>query len=252
MYNILCMIFHSELLLMNKKKLFLAGVRDGIPITLGYFAVSFALGITAGKAGFSALQAFVASLLNNASAGEYAAISLIASGAGYAELALMELVANARYFLMACTMSQKFSPDTPFYHRLLIGFDLTDEIFAVNVMRDGYIEPAYAYGAILTALPGWSLGTALGVVVGDVIPAFAVSALGVAIFGMFIAIIIPPAMKNRVIAACVLASFALSTTADRLPCFAGIPSGTKTIILTVAISLAAALIRPIPDDADGE
>ena len=227
-------------------------MRDGVPITLGYFAVSFALGITAGKAGFSAFQAFIASLLNNASAGEYAAIALIASGAGFLEVALMELVANARYFLMACTMSQKFSPDTPFYHRLLIGFDLTDEIFAINVTKKGYIEPAYAYGAIVTVLPGWSVGTALGVIVGDVIPAFAVSALGVAIFGMFIAIIIPPAVKNRVIAVTVLASFALSTAANKLPFFDFIPEGTKTIILTVVIALAAAIIRPIPTDEDCE
>ena len=237
---------------MSKKKLFLSGMRDGVPITLGYFAVSFALGITAGKAGFSAFQAFVASLLNNASAGEYAAIALIASGAGFLEVALMELVANARYFLMACTLSQKFSPDTPFYHRLLIGFDLTDEIFAINVTRKGYIEPAYAYGAIVTVLPGWSVGTALGVIVGDVIPAFAVSALGVAIFGMFIAIIVPPAVKNRVIAVTVLASFALSTAVNKLSFFDFIPEGTKTIILTVVIALAAAIIRPIPTDEDCE
>lgn len=237
---------------MNKKKQFLLGVRDGVPITLGYFAVSFALGITAGKAGFSAFQAFVASLLNNASAGEYAAIALIASGAGFLEVALMELVANARYFLMACTLSQKFSPDTPFYHRLLIGFDLTDEIFAINVTRKGYIEPAYAYGAIVTVLPGWSIGTALGVIVGDVIPAFAVSALGVAIFGMFIAIIVPPAVKDRVIAVTVLASFALSTAVNRLSFFDFIPEGTKTIILTVVIALAAAVLRPIPHDSDAE
>jgi predicted branched-subunit amino acid permease len=237
---------------MNKKKLFLMGMRDGVPITLGYFAVSFALGITAGKAGFSAFQAFVASLLNNASAGEYAAIALIASGAGFLEVALMELVANARYFLMACTLSQKFSPNTPFYHRLLIGFDLTDEIFAINVTRKGYIEPAYAYGAIVTVLPGWSVGTALGVIVGDIIPAFAVSALGVAIFGMFIAIIIPPAVKNRVIAVTVLTSFALSTAINKLSFFDFIPEGTKTIILTVVIALAAAIIRPIPMDEDCE
>lgn len=237
---------------MSKKKLFLSGMRDGVPITLGYFAVSFALGITAGKAGFSAFQAFVASLLNNASAGEYAAIALIASGAGFLEVALMELVANARYFLMACTMSQKFSPDTPFYHRLLIGFDLTDEIFAINVTKKGYIEPAYAYGAIVTVLPGWSVGTVLGVIVGDVIPAFAVSALGVAIFGMFIAIIIPPAVKDRVIAVTVLASFVLSTVVNKLSFFDFIPEGTKTIILTVVIALAAAIIRPIPTDEDCE
>lgn len=228
------------------------GMRDGVPITLGYFAVSFALGITAGKAGFSAFQAFVASLLNNASAGEYAAIALIASGAGFLEVALMELVANARYFLMACTLSQKFSPNTPFYHRLLIGFDLTDEIFAINVTRKGYIDPPYAYGAIVTVLPGWSVGTALGVIVGDIIPAFAVSALGVAIFGMFIAIIVPPAVKNRVIAVTVLTSFALSTAINKLSFFDFIPEGTKTIILTVVIALAAAIIRPIPMDEDCE
>ena len=234
-----------------RRNTFLSGVRDGIPIALGYFAVSFALGIAAGRAGFSAIQAMVASAANNASAGEYAAIALISSGAGYAEVALMELIANARYFLMACTMSQRFSPDTPMYHRLLIGFDLTDEIFAVNIARGGYIDPPYAYGAISVALPGWALGTALGVIVGDAIPAFAVSALSVALFGMFIAIIVPPAMHNRTIAVTVLACFALSTVANKIPALDGISSGVKTIVLTVVISLAAAIIRPIPDDADG-
>ena len=237
---------------MNKKSLFLAGLRDGIPISLGYFAVSFALGIAAGNAGFTAFQAFIASLTNNASAGEYAAIALIASGAGYAEVALMELIANARYFLMSCTLSQKFSPETPFYHRLLIGFDLTDELFAITVSKSGYLKPAYVYGAILMVLPGWSVGTALGVIVGDALPAFAVSALSTALFGMFIAIIIPPAVKSRVIAFTVLASFALSTAANKLPFLDGISSGTKTIILTVLIALAAAIIRPIPDEEDGD
>ena len=238
--------------MMTKRSLFISGLRDGVPISLGYFAVSFALGIAAGKAGFTAFQAFIASLTNNASAGEYAAIALIASGAGFAEVALMELIANARYFLMSCTLSQKFSPDTPFYHRLLIGFDLTDEIFAINAAKRGYLEPAYAYGAILIALPGWSIGTALGVIVGDALPAFAVSALSVALFGMFIAIVIPPAVKNRVIAVVVVASFALSTAANELPILDVISSGTKTIVLTVLIALAAALIRPIPDEEDGD
>ena len=122
----------------------------------------------------------------------------------------------------------------------------------INVTKKGYLEPAYAYGAIVTVLPGWSVGTALGVIVGDVIPAFAVSALGVAIFGMFIAIIIPPAVKNRVIAVTVLASFVLSTVVNKLSFFDFIPEGTKTIILTVVIALAAAIIRPIPTDEDCE
>lgn len=237
---------------MKRRDTFIHGVRDGIPIALGYFAVSFALGIAAGRAGFSAIQAMVASLTNNASAGEYAAIALISSGSGYAEVALMELIANARYFLMSCTLSQRFSPETPFYHRLLIGFDLTDEIFAINISRGGYIDPPYAYGAISVALPGWSVGTALGVIVGDVMPPFAVSALSVALFGMFIAIIVPPAVHNRTIAVTVISCFVLSTAASRIPAFRGISSGVKTIILTVVISLVAAIIRPIPDDTDGE
>lgn len=228
------------------------GIRDGFPIFLAYFAVSFALGIAAGKVGFTALQAFVVSLTNNASAGEYAGISLVGVSAGYLEVALMVFIANARYFLMSCTLSQKFSPDTPFFHRLLIGFAITDEIFAVNVGRKGYIEPAYSYGVMAIAMPGWAFGTALGVVVGDVLPSFAVSALSVALFGMFIAIIVPPAIKNRVIAVLVLVSFALSTAANKLPMLDGISQGVKTIVLTVAISLAAALIRPIPSDADCE
>ena len=227
-------------------------MRDGFPIALAYFAVSFALGITAGNAGFSALQAMILSMTNNASAGEYAAISMVAACAPYAEAALMVAVANARYFLMACTMSQKFSPDTPFYHRLLIGFDLTDELFAINVARKGYIEPPYAYGAMSVAIPGWAVGTALGVIAGNILPEFAVSALSVALFGMFIAIIVPPAVKNRVIAVLVLISFALSTAANRIPVFDGISQGTKTIILTVLIALCAAVIRPIPADEDGE
>jgi stage II sporulation protein R len=185
-------------------------------------------------------------------AGEYAAISMVSAGAGYVEMALMILVANARYFLMSCTMSQRFSPTTPFYHRLLVGFDLTDEIFAINVARDSYLQPAYAYGAISIAIPGWALGTGLGVVMGNVLPDFAVSALSTALFGMFIAIIIPPATKNRTIAVLVALGFTLSTLADRLPCLDFVSSGVKTIILTIVISLGAAIIRPIPSDEDCE
>lgn len=237
---------------MKRSVLIKEGLRDGFPIFLAYFAVSFALGITAGKAGFSAIQAMVLSLTNNASAGEYAGISLVAASAGYVEVAVMVFIANARYFLMSCTLSQRFSAETPFFHRLIIGFAVTDEMFAVNVGRRGYIEPAYSYGVMMIAMPGWAVGTALGVLVGDVLPAFAVSALGVALFGMFIAIIVPPAVKNRVIACLVIVSFALSTAANKLPFLDGISSGIKTIILTVMISLAAAVIRPIPDDGDCE
>lgn len=232
---------------MSKTILFGKGIRDGIPIGLGYFAVAFALGIAAGEAGFSAAQAATASLLCNASAGEYAAFSLYAAGAGYAEAALMEIVANARYLLMSCTLSQKFAPNSPFFHRLLVGFDLTDEIFAVNVSRDGYLEPAYAYGTMLPTIPGWAIGTFIGALAGNLLPEFAVSSLSVGLFGMFLAIVVPPAIKRRAVAAVVAASFALSSVARFVPVLAKISPGIVTIVLTVAISLAAAIIKPVPE-----
>ena len=225
------------------------GLKDGIPIALGYFAVSFTLGITARNAGFSALQAMVASLTNNASAGEYAAFALISAGAGYLEVAVMTLVANARYLLMSCALSQKLSPDTPLIHRLLIGYDVTDEIFGISIARSGYLDPFYTYGAMTVAIPGWGVGTLLGVLVGNVLPLRAVSALSVGLYGMFLAIILPPARKDRIIAGVVGLSFALSFAAARLPLLAGVSSGLKTIILTVAIALGAAILFPVREEA---
>ena len=143
------------------------GIRDGIPIGLGYFAVSFSLGIAARKAGLSPFQGFLASLFNNASAGEYAAFTLIAANAGYLQVAIITLIANARYLLMSCALAQRFSPDTPFFHRFLIGYDVTDELFGITIARPGWLNPYYTYGAILVAAPAWSIGTALGIIAGN-------------------------------------------------------------------------------------
>ena len=137
-------------------KAFREGFRDGIPIGLGYLAVSFSLGISAKQAGLTPLQGFVTSFLENASAGEYIAFTLIGAGATYIELCLMTIIANARYLLMSCAMSQRFSPDTPMIHRFLVAFDLTDELFGIAIGRPGYLNPYYSYGAFLVALPGWS------------------------------------------------------------------------------------------------
>ncbi len=229
-----------------------AGIRDGMPVALGYLAVSFTLGIAARNAGLTAFQGFLASFLNNASAGEYAGFTVIAASAPLWEMALMTLVANARYLLMSCALSQKFAPDTPLQHRLLVGFDLTDELFGLAVARPGYLDPWYMYGAMLVALPGWSLGTAIGVLVGNILPMRAASALSVALYGMFLAIIIPPARKSRVVAGLVGFSFLLSFAASRLPLLAGISSGTRTIILTVALSALAAVLFPVPQKKEAE
>lgn len=223
------------------------GFRDGTPIGLGYFVVSFTLGIAAEKVGLSPLQGFVISLLNNASAGEYAAFMVIGSDAPYLEIALMTLVANARYVLMSAVLSQKFSPDTPFYHRIFVGFDVTDEIFGISIARSGrWLNPFYNYGAMLTALPGWSIGTALGIIAGNILPLSAVSALSVALYGMFLAVIIPPARKDKIIGGAVVVSFLLSFLAESF--FPEISAGNRTIILTILIAGAAAILYPVNEE----
>lgn len=148
----------------SHSKVLREGFRDGIPIGLGYLAVSFSLGVAARNAGLSAFQGFLISLLNNASAGEYAGITVIASNAPYIEMVLMTLIANARYLLMSCALSQRFSPDTPLFHRLLVGYDVTDEIFGITIARSGQIDPFYTYGAILIAAPCWACGDRKSVV----------------------------------------------------------------------------------------
>ena len=234
------------------RKVFCDGMRDGFPIALGYFAVAFSLGIAARNAGLTPVQGFLASILNNASAGEYAAFTLIAAKATYWEVAVITLIANARYLLMSCALAQRFSPETPFFHRLLIGYDVTDELFGITIARPGYLNPYYTYGAILLAAPAWAIGTALGIIAGNALPLRVVSALSVALYGMFLAIIIPPARKNRIVAALVVISFVLSFACEYLLGISALSGGTRTIILTVAISAAAAVLFPVKQEADHE
>ena len=220
------------------------GVRDGMPIALGYFVVAFTLGIAARNAGLSPFQGFLASFFNNASAGEYAAFIVIAADRPYLEMALITLVANARYLLMSCVLSQRFSPDASIWHRIFVGFDVTDEIFGISAARPAPLDPYYNYGAMLVALPGWSVGTAVGIIAGNALPAAVVSALSVALYGMFLAIIIPPARKNRVIGIFVAIAFAASFAASVLPVVSELSGGTRTILLTVILAAVAAAKYP--------
>lgn len=226
---------------LDNRKAFREGLRDGIPISLGYFAVAFSLGIQMGNIDLSAFQGWLMSALVNASAGEYAALTIMAAAGTYFELFLITLVANARYMLMSASLSQRFSAQTPFIHRLLVGFAITDEIFGISISRPGYINPYYNYGAFVVASPGWSIGTALGIAIGNILPALISNALSVALFGMFLAIIIPPAKESRILGAVVAASFAASYLFSVLPFLSALSGGTRTIILTVAISAIAAL-----------
>lgn len=234
----------------NNSYWFKKGIKNGIPIALGYLAVSFTLGIAAKNSGLNAIQAALASFACHASAGEFAGFTLIAAGAVFAELALMELIINARYFLMSCALSQKLDSKMHFFHRLIMGLFVTDEIFGLTVSVPEKLNPFYMYGIVALASPGWVLGTYFGVLFGNILPANIVSALSVGLYGMFIAIIIPPSRDNKVIAFLVSLSMAVSFIFSYAPVLKNIASGTRIIILTVGISLLAAILFPIKEDND--
>lgn len=229
------------------------GLRDSIPIGLGYLAVSFSLGIIAASAGLNAFQGFVASWFCAASAGEYVGFTLIASHASYMELAIMTIIANARYLLMSTAMSQRLSGKTSLLHRLFMALHITDELFAIAIARKGNLNPYYSYAAATLSIICWSVGTSLGVIAGDVLPQRIVSALGVALYGMFIAIIVPPAKENRIIAWIIGICFVCSAACTYLPLVSTISSGTRTILLTIIIASMAAWLFPHKEEKeDGE
>ena len=236
----------------TKKKAIVQGFKDGFPIGLGYFAVSFSLGIFAKGVGCNVIQGIINSFLNHASAGEYAVYSMIGVGASYLEMAIMTLIVNARYLLMSTALSQRIHPDTPFIHRLGIGFHVTDELFAISINRPGYVNPFYCYGAFIVAVIGWCAGTATGIVAGGILPDRLVSALSVALYGMFLACIMPEARRHRIVAVLIVISFVLSYIANEAAVFASISSGTKTIILTVLIAAVAAIVFPHPEVEDDD
>lgn len=228
---------------MSKTK-FVSGFRDGIPIALGYLAVSFGLGISCRAASLTPFQGFLLSLLNNASAGEYGGITIMAADEGFLVMAAMMLVINARYLLMSCALSQHLSPNTPLGFRLLIGFDMTDELFGIAIAQPGYLNVWYFIGAMCASIPGWSFGTLLGVLCGNLMPQWAVSGFSVMLFGMFLAIIIPEGRKNRVVLGFIGVSFLLSYAAAKLPLVCQLSDGMRILLLTVAISAAAAILFP--------
>lgn len=241
---------NEPLLQKTRRDVFFEGIHDGIPIALGYLVVSFTLGISARNAGLTPFQGFLTSFFNNASAGEYAAFTTMMADAPYLEIIIITLVANARYMLMSCVVSQKFSPDTSIWHRIFVGFDMTDEIFGLTIARKGFLNPYYNYGIMTTALPAWAGGTAIGIVAGNLLPADAVSALSVALFGMFLWIIIPPARDSRIIRGLVLISFALSFLCANLPYLGELSAGTRTILLTLFIAGCGAALFPIKNEAE--
>ena len=231
----------------NIRSIFLHGVRDGIPIALGYYAVAFSLGIIASRSGLDAMMGFFSSFFTRASAGEYSTYTLMAERVAYLEVVCMSVVVNIRYLLMGAALTQKFSATTPMYQRVLVGCCITDEVFGISIAYPGPLPPAYTYGASLISTIFWAAGTASGIIAGDVLPPVIVSSLSVALYGMFIAIIIPTAKRNKTVLAAIILSFVLSGLCAVMPYVSALSSGMRTVLLTIGISAALALIKPVDE-----
>lgn len=229
---------------------FKKGIQDGIPIGLGYFAVSFTFGMMAVAGGLSMWQAALISLTNLTSAGQFAGLEIIIAGGSYWEIALTQLVINLRYCLMSFSLSQKLQRDVPWAHRYAVAFGVTDEIFGVSASQPGKLSPYYNYGAMCVAIPGWTLGTLVGGISGNILPEFLVSALSVAIYGMFLAVIIPPAKKNRVVLAVVIGAMAISSLFAVVPVLKQVSSGFVIIITTILVAGIAAYFFPVEEETE--
>jgi predicted branched-subunit amino acid permease len=237
---------------MPENNSFKMGLRDGIPIFLGYLSVSFAFGIFAVGAGLSIIEALLISMTNLTSAGQLAGVPIICSGGSFIELATSQLIINLRYSLMSVSLSQKLGTSVRLIDRFLISFGNTDEIFAVSASKRGTLGRKYFYGLILMPYIGWSGGTLLGAIAGNILPETVISALGIAIYGMFIAILVPEAKKRRATALSILAAAFLGCAFRYIPFLSGISAGFVIIICAVPISLVFALLAPIEADENTE
>ncbi|HAJ96563.1 MAG TPA: branched-chain amino acid ABC transporter permease [Ruminococcus sp.] len=230
-----------------RKNDFLKGMSHGIPIALGYLSVSFGFGITAVKAGLSVWEASLISLTNLTSAGQAAGVDVIASNGTLFEMILVQLTINIRYALMALSLSQRLHTSFTLPKRLLASYGITDEIFGVCAGQESPLKPLYMYGMIFIATLGWVMGTFLGAYAGELLPASVTSALGIVLYGMFLAIIIPPARKERSILFVVAVSAILSIFCKYI--FPSLSGGFTVIICAVISAILAATFFPREDEA---
>lgn len=235
-----------------KKNTFLKGITDGLPICFGYFSVAFAFGIFAVENGLSVIEALLISMTNVTSAGQLAAVPIIAGGGTLIELAVTQLVINLRYSLMSVSLSQKMKKSVTLLDKLVIAFVNTDEVFAVASGQEGRLGKNYLYGLIITPYVGWSVGTLVGASAGNILPAVVISALGIAIYAMFVAIVVPPMKKNSPTALCVLTAVVFSCLFRYVPALNKIPNGFTIIICAAAASALFAMVAPREEEEDDE
>ena len=224
---------------------FLKGILDSIPIFLGYLSVSFAFGIFTVESGLGVLEALLISMTNVTSAGQLAAVPIIAGGGAFAELAATQFIINLRYALMSVSLSQKLHNKFTLLDRLLISFVNTDEVFAVASSKSGKVKKSYMYGLIIPPYLGWALGTLIGAAAGNILPSVVVTSLGVAIYAMFVAIVVPESKTNSNTALCVLFAVILSCLFNFVTFLKSIPAGFVIIICAISASAVFALLHPI-------
>ena len=226
---------------------FKQGLKDGIPIFLGYFAVSFAFGIFCVTKGLTPLVAIITSLTNLTSAGQFAGAKLMIAVAPYIEIMLTVLIINLRYSLMSIALTQKLDDNVKTYQKLIFGFGVTDEVFAVASQKEK-INASYMYGLILLPIIGWTLGTALGCFLSDVLPSRVLDALGISLYAMFIAIIIPESRKKLSVFLVVLLAAGLGILFYYTPYLKEISIGFQIILITIVASIFGALVFPVKDE----
>lgn len=235
-----------------KRNEFFNGIKDGIPICLGYFSVSMAFGIAAVKGGIPSWAAILTSLTNVTSAGQFAGVNIILALGSLVELAITTLIINMRYFLMSLSVSQKVDSSMKMWQRLLVSFGITDEIFAVSMRHQRPLTAVYMAGLIITPVLGWTLGTATGAVATTIMPEALSTAMGIALYGMFIAIVIPPARGNASVSIAVLLAVMASLLFSYVPVLKNISGGWTIIIITLLVSSLCATLFPIKTEEGGE
>ena len=230
---------------------FADGIRDGIPIALGYFSVSFAFGMTALTQGVPLWAAVAISFTCLTSAGQFAGLTIIAASGSLIEMALSQFVINLRYFLMSLSLTQKVDPQMPRPQRAIISFGITDEIFALSSSRYNGVGFRYMVGLMTLPIAAWTLGTLCGAVASGFLPPSVRSALSIAIYGMFIAIVVPVAKQSRAVLGVVALAVALSCAMHWVPVLNTVSSGFSIILCTVLAAGLGALAAPVPDEPSG-
>lgn len=231
-----------------KQQEFKKGLKDGVPIALGYFSVSFSFGILAVTGGLGIFQATLTSLTNVTSAGQFAGLQIIIASGTLLEMVLTQFIINLRYALMSLSLSQKLSPKVRFWQRLVIAFANTDEIFAVAIAHNKALTFPYMIGLQLLPILGWTAGTAAGAAAGNILPDAVTNALSVALYGMFIAIVIPAARKARPVLFVAILAMVLSCILYYVPVFSGISAGISIIISTIIASAVGAIFFPVHEE----